>query len=96
MAVKITVPKKHSFIKVAASHFVSLRGRHSIGKALLKNGAAEKSCKEIAATTRSTEALILDWLNQADLLRIKRIGRQYSDLLDKRTNLISALIKSAR
>jgi predicted flap endonuclease-1-like 5' DNA nuclease len=52
-------------------------------EALLKNGATEKGRKEIAAATGITDTLILDWVNRADLYRIKGIGSEYSDLLEK-------------
>jgi len=52
-------------------------------EALLKNGASEKGRKEIAAQTGITHTLILEWVNRADLYRIKGVSRQYSDLLEK-------------
>jgi predicted flap endonuclease-1-like 5' DNA nuclease len=50
---------------------------------LLKNGASDKGRKEIAATTGITHTLILEWVNRADLYRIKGVSSQYSDLLEK-------------
>jgi predicted flap endonuclease-1-like 5' DNA nuclease len=50
---------------------------------LLKQGATEKGRKEIAAATGVTHTLILEWVNRADLYRIKGVGSQYSDLLEK-------------
>jgi predicted flap endonuclease-1-like 5' DNA nuclease len=52
-------------------------------EALLKNGATEKGRKEIAAATGITHTLILEWVNLADLFRIKGIGSEYSDLLEE-------------
>jgi predicted flap endonuclease-1-like 5' DNA nuclease len=52
-------------------------------EALLKNGATEKGRKEIATATGITENLILEWVNRADLYRIKGIGSEYSDLLER-------------
>ena len=52
-------------------------------EALLKNGASEKGRKEIGAATGITHTLILEWVNRADLYRVKGIGSQYSDLLEK-------------
>ena len=52
-------------------------------EALLKNGATEKGRKEIEATTGISHALILEWVNLADLFRIKGIGSEYSDLLEE-------------
>jgi predicted flap endonuclease-1-like 5' DNA nuclease len=52
-------------------------------EALLKNGASEKGRKEIAKATGITQPSILEWVNRADLYRIKGVGSQYSDLLEK-------------
>lgn len=49
---------------------------------LLSRAGTAKGRKEVAATTGLSEALILDWVNRADLFRIKGIGTQYSDLLE--------------
>jgi predicted flap endonuclease-1-like 5' DNA nuclease len=50
---------------------------------LLKNGASPKGRKEIAKTSGVDETLILGWVNRADLYRVKGVGKQYSDLLEK-------------
>ena len=50
---------------------------------LLKNGASPKGRKEIAAATGIDQSLVLEWVNRADLYRIKGVGKQYSDLLEK-------------
>ena len=50
---------------------------------LLKNGASVKGRKEIAATSGVDESMVLEWVNRADLYRIKGVGKQYSDLLEK-------------
>jgi predicted flap endonuclease-1-like 5' DNA nuclease len=52
-------------------------------EALLKNGASDKGRKEIAKATGITHTSILEWVNRADLYRIKGVGSQYSDLLEK-------------
>ena len=52
-------------------------------EALLEKGASEKGRKEIAEKTGITHTLILEWVNRADLYRIKGVARQYSDLLEK-------------
>ncbi|MCB2178515.1 DUF4332 domain-containing protein [bacterium] len=57
-------------------------GIRSTGE-LLKKGAAKKGRKEIAEATEITETLILEWVNLADLMRIKGIGEEYSDLLEE-------------
>jgi predicted flap endonuclease-1-like 5' DNA nuclease len=50
---------------------------------LLKNGASTKGRKEIALASGVDQTLILEWVNRADLYRIKGVGRQFSDLLEK-------------
>ncbi|MCX6035811.1 MAG: DUF4332 domain-containing protein [Chloroflexi bacterium] len=52
-------------------------------EALLKKGASDKGRKEIAAITGIGHTSILEWVNRADLYRIKGVGSQYSDLLEK-------------
>jgi predicted flap endonuclease-1-like 5' DNA nuclease len=50
---------------------------------LLKNGASAKGRKEIAAAAEIDHSMVLEWVNRADLYRIKGVGKQYSDLLEK-------------
>ena len=50
---------------------------------LLKEGASDKGRKTIAAASGIEHTLILGWVNRADLYRIKGVGAQYSDLLEK-------------
>ncbi len=52
-------------------------------EALLKSGASAKGRKDLANTSGIDQTLILEWVNRADLYRVKGIGRQYSDLLEK-------------
>ncbi len=52
-------------------------------EALLKKGASGKGRKELAETAGIDATLILEWTNRADLFRIKGVGCQYSDLLEK-------------
>ncbi len=49
---------------------------------LLGKGATAKGRKEIVAATGISAALVLRWVNIADLFRIRGIGRQYSELLE--------------
>ena len=51
--------------------------------ALLKRGASPEGRKEIAAAAGIGHALILEWVNLADLYRIKGVGSEYSDLLEE-------------
>lgn len=49
---------------------------------LLEAGATPKGRKELAEKAAISETLILEWVNRADLYRIKGIGSEYSDLLE--------------
>ncbi|SHE19009.1 DUF4332 domain-containing protein [methanotrophic endosymbiont of Bathymodiolus puteoserpentis (Logatchev)] len=49
---------------------------------LLTAGCEKKGRKEIANTTGISEKLILNWINRADLSRIKGVSTQYADLLE--------------
>lgn len=51
-------------------------------EALLEKGATRKGRQELAERTGISEKLILEWVNRADLFRIKGIGEEYSDLLE--------------
>ncbi len=51
-------------------------------EALLKKGATRALRKRLATATGLTEAQILLWVNRADLMRVKGIGSEYSDLLE--------------
>ena len=52
-------------------------------QALLKKGANPKGRKEIEEASGMGHKLILEWVNLADLFRIKGIGEEYSDLLEE-------------
>ncbi|MBC7235426.1 MAG: DUF4332 domain-containing protein [Chloroflexi bacterium] len=51
-------------------------------EALLKRGATPQGRQELAEATGISPTLILDWVNRADLFRVKGIGEEYSDLLE--------------
>jgi predicted flap endonuclease-1-like 5' DNA nuclease len=51
--------------------------------ALLKAGATQKGRETLAQKTNISETLILEWVNLADLCRIKGIGEEFSDLLEE-------------
>ncbi len=51
-------------------------------EALLKKGASPKGRKELAEKSGISEAKILEWVNHADLFRVKGVGSEYSDLLE--------------
>ncbi len=50
---------------------------------LLKTGATVKMREELVKKTGIEHKLILKWVNMADLYRIKGIGSEYSDLLER-------------
>lgn len=52
-------------------------------EALLKAGASPSGRDELAEKTGISSALILEWVNHADLFRIKGVGEEYSDLLEE-------------
>jgi predicted flap endonuclease-1-like 5' DNA nuclease len=49
---------------------------------LLKAGGTRKGRQELAKATGFNAKTILEWVNRADLFRVKGIGSQYSDLLE--------------
>jgi predicted flap endonuclease-1-like 5' DNA nuclease len=56
-------------------------GVKSVAK-LLEVGASKKGRTGLAETSGISDALILKWVNHADLMRIKGIGAQFSELLE--------------
>lgn len=52
-------------------------------KKLLEQGATPKGRQEIAHKTGISSTLILEWVNHADLHRIKGVAEEYSDLLEE-------------
>ena len=50
---------------------------------LLKKGATRTGREEMATSTGLSEVRILEWVNRADLYRVKGVGGQYSDLLEQ-------------
>lgn len=52
-------------------------------EALLKMGATPTGRKDIAEKTGISHELILEWVNHADLFRVKGIGEEYADLLEE-------------
>ncbi|HRJ76207.1 MAG TPA: DUF4332 domain-containing protein [Anaerolineales bacterium] len=49
---------------------------------LLQAGGTRKGRAELAKATGFSAKTILEWVNRADLFRVKGIGSQYSDLLE--------------
>jgi len=52
-------------------------------EALLKAGATPKGREELAEKLGISKGLILEWVNHADLFRIKGVAEEYSDLLEE-------------
>ncbi len=52
-------------------------------RGLLKRGATRKARKELAKTTGIKGSVILRWVNMSDLFRIRGIGKQYAELLER-------------
>jgi predicted flap endonuclease-1-like 5' DNA nuclease len=50
-------------------------------EALLEQGASKGGRKKIAADSGIDEGKILDWVNMADLFRIKGVASQFAELL---------------
>jgi len=55
----------------------------STTQGLLKAGATSRGRREIEERTGIGHALILEWVNLADLFRIKGVAEEYSDLLEE-------------
>jgi len=51
-------------------------------EALLKTAATRKGRKDLAEATGLSDGQILEWVNRADLMRVRGVGEEYSDLLE--------------
>lgn len=65
------------YAKILQSHGVRTTSR------LLKAAATKKGREALAEQTDIPEKLILEWVNLADLMRVKGVGEEYSDLLEE-------------
>ncbi len=50
---------------------------------LLKMGSTPKGREELAEKSGISKDLLLEWINHADLFRIKGVAEEYSDLLEE-------------
>ena len=50
---------------------------------LLARGGSKKGRDELALATGISKKQILEWVNHADLFRVKGIGAEYADLLEE-------------
>jgi predicted flap endonuclease-1-like 5' DNA nuclease len=57
-------------------------GVHSTSR-LLRVGATKRGREDLAEHTGIPEKLILEWVNLTDLMRIRGIAEEYSDLLEE-------------
>ncbi len=60
--------------KLLAANITTVEG-------LLESGGTKKGRKELVETTGISNHMLLTWINKADLMRIKGVGEEYSDLL---------------
>lgn len=51
-------------------------------RTLLQRGGSAKGRKELAAVTDIEQTKLLEWVNHADLFRVRGVGSEYSDLLE--------------
>jgi predicted flap endonuclease-1-like 5' DNA nuclease len=51
-------------------------------EALLKTASTRTGRRRLAVRTNLPEKSILQWVNRADLMRVKGVGSEYSDLLE--------------
>ena len=52
-------------------------------EALLVQGASPKGRQNLAEKSGISDGLILEWVNHADLYRVRGVGSEYSDLLEE-------------
>ncbi|MCC6146173.1 MAG: DUF4332 domain-containing protein [Anaerolineaceae bacterium] len=52
-------------------------------EALLKQGGTPAGRKALEDQTGISHSLLLEWVNHADLFRVKGVGEEYSDLLEE-------------
>jgi predicted flap endonuclease-1-like 5' DNA nuclease len=60
---------------------LSAAGARSV-EDLLRLGATRTGREKLAEAVHLKESLILKWVNRADLMRLKGVGSEYSDLLE--------------
>jgi transcriptional regulator with XRE-family HTH domain len=76
---KETTNKDLEDIRSSSINYLPKLPRYEI---LLEKGATQRGREELATQYRIDERKILEWVNRADLYRIKGIGSEYSDLLE--------------
>ncbi len=75
--------------KIETIEGIGPKNRKALAKAgvsttqgLLKDGGTKKGRKAIAKESGCTEHQVLEWVNRADLMRVRGVGKEYSDLLE--------------
>lgn len=75
--------------KIETIEGIGPKNRKALAKAgvsttqgLLGAGGAKKGRKALAKESGCTEKQILEWVNRADLMRVRGVGEEYSDLLE--------------
>lgn len=78
------MPKLEDIEGIGAAQAKKLRdaGVRSV-EGLLTMGGSATGRKDLAAKAGISEKSILEWVNHADLFRIKGVGEEYSDLLEE-------------
>ncbi|HOI82029.1 MAG TPA: DUF4332 domain-containing protein [Synergistales bacterium] len=77
------MPKLEKVEGIGGSYAVKLQNAGvATTDALLKMGSTPKGRKELAERSGISEKMILKWVNQVDLFRIKGVGEEYGDLLE--------------
>ena len=71
-------------IEGVGKKYATILRKHNLAstKALLTAGATKKGRKTVASETGIDEALILKWCNMCDLMRVRGIAEEYSELLE--------------
>ena len=69
---------------IGRQYAIKLRkaGVRSTGE-LLKKGATPAGRKKISQNSGISPKLVLEWVNHADLFRVRGVGEEYADLLEE-------------
>ena len=72
-------------IEGVGKKYANTLAKHGIRttQSLLKAGGSKKGRKALASDSGVSEKLILEWVNRADLMRVRGVGEEYSDLLEQ-------------
>lgn len=82
--IEVKMRKKLEFVEGIGPAYAQKLGEagiHTTGK-LMVEGVTRTGRQDLAKSTGISERLILEWLNQIDLYRIKGIGSEFADLLE--------------